>query len=127
MEEPEWFLATTLTGTNLSVVAGSSMATTLFVSLFGLPWGEVITAVVMLPLFVLMISVRGLFQSYGEKMALRLSRFIHLSSYVFYPFVLIISRLSKKAAKTLGSEKGFPSPYVTKDTCLMTGEERAIS
>ena len=35
MEKPEWFISTTLIGTNLAIIAGSTLATGLLIGIFG--------------------------------------------------------------------------------------------
>ncbi|MBN2283323.1 MAG: HlyC/CorC family transporter [Deltaproteobacteria bacterium] len=115
--KPEWFLATTLTGTNLSAITNTALATALFISMFGVERGELISITVMIPLILIMGEVipKSLFQRHAEFVALRISWFLWITSWLFYPVVFILSKLSRGAV-TLFSEGGssiYPS-YITK-------------
>ena len=50
MEKPEWFISTTLIGTNLAIIAGSTLATGLLIGVFGPERGEKISFFVILKL-----------------------------------------------------------------------------
>src|SRR3972149_7421624 len=105
LEKPEWFLATTLTGTDLAIVAGASTVTALFISLFGLEKGEIVSAIVMIPLLIFMIVIRNIFQQHADFMAVRLARFISVASFIFFPLVFLISHISRRAVNVIVREK----------------------
>lgn len=117
MEEPEWFIATTLTGTNLAVVTSSTIAAAVCIRYFGDTNGELVSALVMIPTLMIMIIFRSLFQQYAESTAIRLAPFIRAASWVLYPVVFLLARLSKVAVHLSLNEKGQPSSsaYITKD------------
>jgi len=115
LDKPEWFLATTLIGTNLAIVAGASTATALFISLFGPGKGEIVSAIVMIPLLIFMIVIRSIFQQHAEFTAVRLARFISVASFIFLPLVFLISHISRRAVNVIVREKAAISPFITKD------------
>ena len=54
LDKPEWFLSTTLTGTNLCAVTNTALVTAFFISRFGTDQGELIAIVIMIPLILIM-------------------------------------------------------------------------
>ncbi len=115
LEKPEWFISTTLIGTNLSIITASTLATGLFISSFGVVRGEQISLIVMLPTLFIMIIVRSVFQHYAEIMAVKVAYFIRLSSVVFYPVAYIIAAISKETVRISTSQKVKQASYITKE------------
>jgi putative hemolysin len=115
LESPEWFLATTLTGTNLFIVTSTTLMTALCLSLFGTSRGEVISMLVMIPTLLVMIISRNIFQRHSETLAIKLSHFIWYSSLLFYPAVYLIAKISKGTVRMSTGEAGRSYSYVTKD------------
>ena len=115
LEKPEWFISTTLIGTNLSIIIASTLATGLFISHFGIVRGEQISLIVMLPTLFIMIIVRSVFQHYAEAMAIKVAYFIQLSSVVFYPAAYIIAAVSKETVRFSTDQKVKQASYITKE------------
>jgi Hemolysins and related proteins containing CBS domains len=115
LEKPEWFISTTLIGTNLSIIIASTLATGLFISYFGVVRGEQISLIVMLPTLFVMIIVRSVFQHYAETMAIKVAYFIRLSSVVFYPAAYIIAAVSKETVRFSTDQKVKQASYITKE------------
>lgn len=115
LESPEWFLATTLTGTNLFIVTSTTLTTSLCLSLFGTSQGELISMLVMFPILLVMIVSRSVFQEHSEMLAMKLSRFIWFSSLLFYPVVYLIAKISKGTVRMSAGEAGRSYSFVTKD------------
>jgi putative hemolysin len=107
LERPEWFLSTTLTGTNLCVVTNTAIVTSLFISVLGAGRGEIVSVCVMIPLLLIVgeIVPKSIFQQHAEAIALRLSWFIWGASLVFYPIVFVISRISRSALYAFSEEQ----------------------
>ncbi len=114
LESPEWFLATTLTGTNLSIVTSTTLATALLITMLGTSRGEMASLLIMVPTLLLMIVSRRLFQQHAETMAIRLAHFIWYSSFLLFPAVYLIAKLSRGTLKISTGEAGRPYTYVTK-------------
>jgi putative hemolysin len=115
LENPDWLFATTLTGTNLCIVTSTILATGVFISMFGVIQGERISALVMIPTLFVMIITRSIFQQHAEFFAVKISRLIWSASWLLYPVVYLISRISKRTVllSVQGQELTY-SPYITK-------------
>jgi putative hemolysin len=129
LENPDWLFATTLTGTNLCIVTSTILATGIFISLFGVVQGERIAALVMIPTLLVMIVTRSIFQQRAEFFAVRISRIIWLASWLLYPVVYLIARISKRTVLlSIGGEGLTYSPYITKKGLIsILGDELAES
>ncbi len=118
LEKPDWFLSTTLSGTGLCVVTSTSIATALFISIFGLTKGPMFAVIVMIPTLLIVgeIIPKSIFQQHAEFVAMRLSWFIWVSSWLLFPIVFIISMISRGAIRISTGEKDIvSSSYITKD------------
>ncbi len=118
LNEPEWFIATTLTGTNICVITSTVIATSMFISTFGAGRGEFISAIIMIPLVLVVgeIVPKSIFQQHAEFVAVRVSWFIWITSWVLYPVVFIISKIAKGAVYiSTGEKENIRSPYITRD------------
>lgn len=114
-EHPEWFISTTLIGTNLVIIIASTLATGLFIRYFGATLGEQIAFGVMLPTLFIILIVRSVFQHYAEVMAIRVAYFIRVSSIIFYPLAYLVALVSRGAVNLSFDPEGKPSSYITKE------------
>ncbi|MBP9650200.1 MAG: DUF21 domain-containing protein, partial [Syntrophaceae bacterium] len=94
-EHPEWFISTALIGTNLAIIAASTLTTGLLIKTFGAKQGEQIAFLILLPTLFMIIIIRSIFQHYAEAMAIRVAHFIRLSSYIFYPLAYSVAAISR--------------------------------
>ncbi|MEN6375003.1 MAG: hemolysin family protein [Smithella sp.] len=115
MEQPEWFISTTIIGTNLAIITSSTLATGLFISFFGPVYGEQISLIILLPTLFFMIIYRSIFQHYAEIMAVKIAFFIRISSIIFYPAAFIIALVSKWTVRFLTGRKVSNPSYITKE------------
>ncbi|MGZ6238076.1 MAG: CNNM domain-containing protein, partial [Syntrophales bacterium] len=118
LEKPEWFLSTTLSGTGLCVVTSTSVAAALFISAFGLAKGPLLAVAVMIPTLLIIgeIVPKSIFQQHAEFIAMRLSWFIWVSSWLLFPIVYVISMISRGAIRiSTGGKDIVSAPYITKD------------
>ena len=118
MERPEWFLATTLTGTNLCAVTNTALTTALFISVFGTGRGELLAIVVMIPLILVAgeIIPKSIFQQHANRMAPKIAWFLWAASWVFYPIVFVLARISQRAVHKYSGKKDHAyASYITKD------------
>jgi CBS domain containing-hemolysin-like protein len=115
MEKPEWFISTTLIGTNLAIIIGSTLATGLLIGIFGPARGEQISFFVMLPTLFMMIMIRRTFLHRAEAMAIRVALFIRVSSVILYPLAYIIALISKGAVSVSTGQKINQNSYITKE------------
>jgi putative hemolysin len=118
LERPEWFLSTTLTGTNLCEISNTAIATALFISAFGMETGEIVSIVVMIPLILIMgeIVPKSIFHHHADFIAPRIAWFIWIASWLFYPVVFVLSKISRSAVYTFTKRKEAAYfPYITKE------------
>ena len=127
LESPEWFLATTLTGTNVSIVTSTTLATALFITMLGTARGEMASMLIMVPTLLLMIVSRSLFRQYAETMAIKLAYFVWYSSFLFFPVVYLIAKLSRGTLKISTGEAGHPYSYVTKNGLKYILEKQGVN
>ena len=115
MEKPEWFISTTLIGTNLAIIVGSTLATGLLIGAFGPVRGEQISMFVMLPTLFVMIMIRRIFLHNAETMAIRVALFIRVSSVILYPLAYLIALISKGTVSISTGQKINSNSYITKE------------
>ncbi len=117
LNRPEWFLSTTLTGTNICVVTNTAVVTSMFISMFGAVRGELFSIIVMIPLLLIMgeLVPKSIFRQHPEAVAMKISWFLWGASFVLYPIVVIVSKISKGALNIFTQEqKTYYTPYITK-------------
>ncbi len=115
MEKPEWFISTTIIGTNLAIVTSTTLATGLFLSFFGPVYGGQISMLIIIPTLLVMIIARSIFQHYAETMAMKLAFFIRMSSVIFYPAAYVIAAVSKGTVRVSTGQKVNNPSYITKE------------
>ena len=115
MEKPEWFISTTLIGTNLAIIVGSTLATGLLIGAFGSVRGEQISMLVMLPTLFVMIMIRRIFLHNAEFMAIRVALFIRVSSVILYPLTYLIALITKGTVSISTGQKINSKSYITKE------------
>ncbi len=117
LDKPEWFLATTLTGTNLCAITNTALVTAFFISRFGPEQGELIAIVIMIPLILIIGEMipKSIFQHYADFIAPKIALFILVASWILYPIVFFLSKISRGTIHMLADTKGslYPS-YITK-------------
>jgi putative hemolysin len=129
LDNPEWFLATCLMGTDLCVIMSTVLATSLLLAAFGPSRGEWVSVAVMIPTILIFgeIVPKSYFRHRAERKAVLIAPFIWVASWIFYPFVYIISRIARGAVVTVAGERGKLSlPYITKDGLKVLLHEEAI-
>lgn len=117
MEQPEWFLATTLTGTNLCTVTNTALTTALFISIFGSERGDLLAIVMMIPLILIGGEVipKSIFQQNADRLAPKISWFLWIASWVLYPVVFVLSRISRRVLSAFSGSKDLRyASYITK-------------
>lgn len=127
LERPEWFLATTLAGTDICIIVNTSMATSVFISLFGAA-GGVYTIAVMIPLVIVAAEIipKSIFQQRPESVALRIAGFIQTASWILYPLVFVVAWIARGGVYALtGGTAGSYSPYITKQGLKFLIRERS--
>lgn len=116
LEKPEYLLGTTLVGTNLSTVINTTIVTTAMIYLFGTR-GAIYSLVLMSFLVITFgeILPKTIFQHHADSISLRLIYPIRFISYLFYPIVFILTRLTSFIIKLTRGEASSENPFVTKE------------
>jgi CBS domain containing-hemolysin-like protein len=103
LEEPEWLLSTTLVGTNISIVANSTLVTALMLELFG-EQGSVLAVMLVAPLIWVFgeIVPKSVFQQRANQIAPVIIFPLRFFSYLFSPILAVFAFLSKLFSKLVG-------------------------
>jgi CBS domain containing-hemolysin-like protein len=96
LEKPERVFATSLTGTDMAVVANTILFTTFFISRYG-KYGEIISVLVLVPIVSIFgeILPKSIFQAHARKLVPFAIYFLHFFSFIFAPVVALVSSLSE--------------------------------
>ncbi|MFQ6672578.1 MAG: hemolysin family protein, partial [Candidatus Tectimicrobiota bacterium] len=126
LEVPDQLLATTLVGTNISVVVATTLATVALIHLFGTR-GELYALVLMVPLALLFgeIVPKTLFQENADRVAPLVIRPLSWAMVCFRPVIAIVSGLTRVLVE---GRKEHRSPFVTKEEIesLLRSTERGV-
>jgi len=116
LEKPENLLGTTLVGTNLSAIINTAVVTSLFISLFG-PGGEWYALALMSVLVLNFgeILPKTIFQHYADTISLKVIYPIKIMSYLFYPIIFVLTKMTGVVIRLTGQEKGSQNPFITKE------------
>ncbi|MCW8973925.1 MAG: DUF21 domain-containing protein, partial [Gammaproteobacteria bacterium] len=111
-EQPEVLLGTTLVGTNVSLVALTTLGTLLMIQLFG-RYGDLIAFLFYTPLFLIFGEVvpKSVYQQKADQLAPRIIFPLHLFSLLFYPVVWIFSHLARLIVRLVGVKPSHHSPF----------------
>ena len=116
LKDRERILATTLCGTNLSVVTNSILITSFLLSQFS-EKGEFYAVILLTPLLLIFgeIIPKTLFQQHANSIALKVAYPIWLASYVFYPLVFLITKVTQYLFHLSGAKRSHGLPFVTRE------------
>ena len=116
LKDRERILATTLCGTNLSVVTNSILITSFLLSLLS-GNGEVYAVILLTPLLLIFgeIIPKTLFQQHANNISLRIAYPIFLASYMFYPLVFLITKGTQYLFRLSGAKGSKGIPFVTRE------------
>lgn len=115
-ERPEWFLTTTLVGTNLSTVTGNSVATYLVLKYLGEGYSY-LTILIMTPLILIFAEIlpKTIYQQRAAEIAPRISAPLQFMMTVLHPIVYVASKVSAFVSYILGKDEKDRDLFVTKD------------
>ncbi len=122
LSEPEKLLTTTLIGTNLSTVTGSTIYATLILNditkVFPVlaSYPEIATVLTFTPITLTFgeLIPKSLFQKYSHQIAFKIVYPIYFFYYLFKPISFIVTGFAKTFAKLVGAESE-QNPFVTKE------------
>ncbi|MFH1581282.1 MAG: hemolysin family protein [Pseudomonadota bacterium] len=117
----QWFLATTSTGTNMFVIISSVIAATYFHHFFGI-YGEPLTIIIMSPVLLMFgeIIPRTLFQQNATEIAPRIAKTLWIASRIISPVTYLVFQASRLFYGRSGREAFKKQHLITrKDLALM--------
>lgn len=128
LQHSEALLSTTLVGTNLAVVAGTSLATVFIGHHVPHEWESTVTTAVMAPLVLIIgeIVPKSIARAAANSIALRVAAPLRLVQRVLHPVILLISRIAEAILALLGVKPTGANPYVTREELMVLtdmGEE----
>lgn len=117
LRKPEWLLSTTLVGTNISVVANTTMATALMIELFG-EQGSWLAIVLVAPLIWVFgeIVPKSVFQQRAEVITPIVIFPLKAASYVFSPILFVFALLTRMLTRLLGGSG--ESPFTLREQII---------
>lgn len=117
LERSERLLSTTLVGTNLAVVTGTSLATLAVGRWVGAEWESVVTTAVMSPLILVFgeILPKSLGRANALGMTLRVARALRFAQRLMAPVVVGVGWVADTVLRPLGRGGGAGSPYVSRE------------
>lgn len=115
LNEPSWFLSTTLVGSNLAEVTNAALVTSIFVSLYG-SRGDLYAFLLLTPLILIFgeILPKTLFQQKADRWVMKIIPVIWVISLALYPLVWFMSRATTAISRFLRQE-GAVRPMITRE------------
>jgi len=116
LDKPEWFLGTTLLGTNLAVITLSTYATFYVIETYGQKY-EILTMFVTAPLTIFFGEAlpKTIFQRFSDVLAIHLIYPIRVLSWIFSPVVAVFAGISKLAIRSTGIQVQKKTPFLTRE------------
>lgn len=116
LSQPEYFLATTLLGAYMAAAANGVLITVFLSGLLG-TMGEVLAALLLPPFFLILaeITPKSIGRQRATTLALALSPFLLVISWVIYPFTLIFSALSRVVLFVARARQPGHLPFITRE------------
>jgi CBS domain containing-hemolysin-like protein len=117
LERSGALLSTTLVGTNLSVVTGTTFATLVVSHYVPREWESLVTTLALAPLILVFgeIVPKSLARANATALALRLAGALAVAQHVLRPIAVVVSRIAEAVLALLGAKPGEQSPYVTRE------------
>ncbi|MEQ8262547.1 hemolysin family protein [Pseudohaliea sp.] len=129
-QHPEVLLGTTLVGTNVSLVAFTTLGTLLLSRVFG-GFAEVAALLLLTPLTLIFgeIVPKSVYQQSADALAPRLIYPLRLFSLLFYPVVLVFSGLARLAVRLTGVTPPRQGLFTTREQVrlMLEGAEQAAN
>jgi len=127
---PEVILGTTLVGTNISLVALTTLGTLVMIELFG-DYGDLLAFIIYTPLFLIFGEVvpKSVYQQKANQLAPIIIYPLRFFSLLFYPLVWLFSRIARLAVRLVGIEPSQHSLFITRDQVrmILEGAEQAAN
>lgn len=116
---PATFFSTTLLGTNLATVTGTVVTTIFIIDRFGSQYAGL--AILYWPFTLVLgeIVPKSLYQHYADAIVMRVAPVLYVVSFVLYPFVWLLSKLTDMLLGGVKRKEGASSPVSREELELM--------
>jgi putative hemolysin len=113
---PDLLLGTTLVGTNIATVSLTTLVTVLFVNLFGVH-GDLYAFLIFTPILLVLgeIVPKSIFQQKSDVVAPIAIFPLKVFSIIFYPVIIVFSRIARLLARVLGGGKVEQNLFMTRE------------
>ena len=113
---PDLLLGTTLVGTNIATVSLTTLVTVLFVNLFGVH-GDLYAFLIFTPILLILgeIVPKSIFQQKSDVVAPIAIYPLKIFSTIFYPVIIVFSRIARLLARVLGGGKVEQNLFMTRE------------
>jgi len=116
LKKPDWFLGTTLIGTNLATVVSNTVGAFLFINILGDRYAYLaLFFTYPLQLIFAEILPKTVFQQRANEIAPKIILPLKIATYILSPVVFLASRVSSFISYLLGSDERERDFYVTKE------------
>ena len=115
-KSPDIMLGTTLVGTNIATVALTTLVTVLFIELFGVG-GDFYAFLIFTPILLILgeIVPKSIFQQKSDVVAPIAIFPLKIFSVIFYPIIIVFSRIARLFARLLGGGKVEQNLFMTRE------------
>lgn len=115
-KSPDIMLGTTLVGTNIATVALTTLVTVLFIDLFGVA-GDFYAFLIFTPILLVLgeIVPKSIFQQKSDAVAPIAIFPLKIFSIIFYPIIIVFSRIARLLARLLGGGKVEQNLFMTRE------------
>ncbi len=124
LQDPPWFLSTTLVGSNLAEVTNVALITAILVGMVG-SRGDLLAFLLLTPLILVFgeIFPKTLFQQKANRWAAKIAIVVWIFSILLFPLVWLMSKCTLALSRFLKAEVG-DKPFVTREEIqlLLQGE-----
>lgn len=116
LHKPEVLLGTTLVGTNISVVALTTLGTILMINLFG-EHGDMYSLLIYTPLFLIFGEVvpKSIYQQKADVLAPLIIYPLQAFLWLFYPVVFVFSWIARRVAHLAGADMSTRELFVNRE------------
>lgn len=117
LKKPEWLLSTTLVGTNIAVVANTTITTALMIELFGTQssWLAVVLVAPLIWVFGEIVP-KSIFQQRANEITPRAIILLRLASYVFFPILVVFTLITRLLTWIFGQQ--IQNPFTLREEIL---------
>jgi CBS domain containing-hemolysin-like protein len=117
LKKPEWLLSTTLVGTNIAVVANTTITTALVIELFGAQssWLAVVLVAPLIWVFGEIVP-KSIFQQRANEITPRAIILLRLASYVFFPILVVFTLITRLLTWIFGQQ--IQNPFTLREEIL---------